>query len=118
MAEQDSDASAFHWELLKLLLQVAWADDVVHPSERYVIMQLALRFGLSDERIAELERHLNGRGLESLPPPNVALLRTRKEQAMDAASQLAIADDDIHEAENELLQELHMLLNDGRDERE
>ena len=113
MSDQDDERAAFHWELLKLLLQVAWADDVVHPAERYVVLHFALRFGVSDEQIAELERHLDGSAPVSLPPPNFALLRRRKEEAMDAAQQLVIADDEIRDAENELLAELHVLLSEG-----
>jgi hypothetical protein len=104
---------AFHWELMKLLLQVAWADDEVVESEHRIVLGLGERLGLSSERMAELTEHLTTG--KSLPPPDLGVLRARKHDALHAAEQLVLADDEISDEENLLLAELTALLGGGED---
>jgi hypothetical protein len=109
----DDSKAVFYWELLKLLLQVAWADGAVKPPERRIILGLGKRFQLSGEQLAELEVHLNGGTL--LPAPNFDLLRSRSEEVLLAAEQIVLLDDDIDDEENALLVELHAMFgNTGR----
>lgn len=106
----DADKSEFHWELMKLLLQVAWADDEVQGAERRLILGLAERLGLPLERRAELDCRLEGLG--SLPPPNLSLLKARKDEVIQTAEALVMSDESIADDENHMLQQLHELLDD------
>ena len=105
--DTDDNKAAFHWELLKLLLQVAWADGQIKPSERRIILGLAGRLGASPEQIDELKLHLDG--TTTLPAPNFDLLRSRGEEVMEAAEQLVIANDVYDDEENALLAQLHTI---------
>jgi hypothetical protein len=102
------DKSAFHWELVKLMLQVAWADDAVEPVERKIVEGLAERLSLPNENLEELRTCLDGR--QSLPPPDMQLLRGYKEEATQLAEQLVIIDDEVTDDENRLLAELNEML--------
>ena len=106
----DADKAEFHWELMKLLLQVAWADDEVQGADRRLVLGLAERLGLSVERRAELDCRLEGLG--SLPPPNMAMLKARKAEVIQTAEAVVMSDETIADDENEMLQQLHQLLDD------
>lgn len=81
---------AFHFEVLKLLLQVAWADGVVAPEEAALLHELGTEWKLGAAELQVLEAHLKaGRGL---PQPNLALLRERANQTMDVARQMVMSD--------------------------
>lgn len=102
------NTEAFHWELLKLMLQVAWADDVIQPEEERIILGMAKRLSLDDSQIAEITTHL--RGEAPLPPPNMQILRERKDEVIQVAEQLVLSDNDIAEEENEVLTQITELL--------
>lgn len=104
----DAGKREFHWELMKLLLQVVWADDAVATPERRVLLGLANRLSLDAEQIGAVERLLDGG--EALPPPNLTLLRSRRDEVVEAAEQLVLADEEITDDENRLLAELNALL--------
>jgi uncharacterized tellurite resistance protein B-like protein len=104
----DTDKAEFHWELMKLLLQVAWADDEVQGAERRLVLGLAERLGLSVERRAELDCRLEGLG--SLPPPNMTMLKARKAEVIQTAEALVMSDENVADEENDMLQQLHELL--------
>jgi uncharacterized tellurite resistance protein B-like protein len=107
----DADKSEFHWELMKLLLQVAWADDEIQGQERRLILGLAERLGLPLERRAELDCRLEGLG--SLPPPNMGVLKARKAEVLQVAESLVLSDERLDDDENSMLAQLHELLGDG-----
>ena len=102
------DKQEFHWELLKLMLQVAWADDVIEPEEKWAIISKAERLQLNEAQIAELETHLRGEG--PLPPPNMQILRGRKDEVIQVVEELALADDHIADEENQVLAQITELL--------
>jgi uncharacterized tellurite resistance protein B-like protein len=109
--EGKSGKANFHWELIKLLVQIAWADDEIAPQERRVVVGLASKLELSPEQIAEVEALLDGGA--PLPPPNMQLLRSRSAEVISAAEQIVMVDDEIAEDENRVLAELHSLLSSG-----
>ena len=100
--------SAFHWELMKLLLQVAWADDHIAPQERRMLMGMAERLSLSPERVKEIEACLEQGA--SLPAPDMTLLRNRREEVIEAAEHIVLIDNEITDDENRVLAELNTLL--------
>lgn len=102
------DKAAFRWELMKLLLHIVWADDDVADEERRVLLGLAQRLKLSGGQTQLLHECLNG--TTPLPPPNIALLRARRAEVIEAAEQLVLADTEISDDENRVLAELHVLL--------
>ncbi len=106
-AEKSLEKKAFHWELMKLLLQVAWADDRVVPQERRVLVGLAQKLSLEPARITEIDACLEG---AALPPPDMQLLRSRRAEVIEAAEQIVMVDDEIADDENSVLAQINELL--------
>jgi uncharacterized tellurite resistance protein B-like protein len=102
------DKAVFRWELMKLLIQIVWADDEVAPEERRVLLGLAERLALSAEQIELVSACLDGG--TPLPAPNMSILRERRDEVIQAAEQLVLADTEIAEDENRVLAELSALL--------
>jgi uncharacterized tellurite resistance protein B-like protein len=103
-----SDDEVFQVELLKLLLQTAWADMEVQEAERGLVLGRARAVGLPAGRIAELEAYLDGR--ERLPPPDLGLLRWRREEVLDAVREVLYSDSRMLRSEEVVLQQIEALL--------
>ncbi len=97
-------------ELVKLLVQVAWADHELAQEEVTTIRHLARALDTSPAFRRDLEDWL--RGQQKLPPPDLALLRQDRDRVMRLCTQVVIADAAIRVDENELLHDLHALLAD------
>jgi Tellurite resistance protein TerB len=98
----------FRVELIKLLLQVAWADHRAVRAEAELIRELCHKLGLSTEERAQVEQWLvRERGL---PVPNLDVLRPNKAAVMAAARMMVLADDRIATEEAALLSELEAAL--------
>lgn len=98
----------FALELVKLLLQVAWADDDVAPAEAEALLGFARRSGSSDDELGELAAMLSGRA--PLAPPNLGLLKARRTDVLRAVKQLLLADLELAEEEEYLLVQISALL--------
>lgn len=98
----------FRLEVLKLFLQLAWADHEIQPEEAETLRSTARRFGLGEDEFARLERYLDGS--ERLPAPNLGLLRPRKQEVLAAVRTLLSSNLEIVAEERELLAELETLL--------
>ena len=108
-----SDASAlppraFTLELVKLLLQVVWADHGVAPAEAEALLGFARRNGLSEEEQQSLAAMLSGRA--PLAPPNLGLLKARRTEVLRAVKDLLLADLEIAEEEEDVLGQIAALL--------
>lgn len=99
---------SFNLEVLKLLLQAAWADDEIQPQERELIQTHARTLQLAPDEVVELETYLNGHA--PLPPPNLGLLRLRREEAIQAVRTLLLVDDRLEESETIILEQVEELL--------
>jgi uncharacterized tellurite resistance protein B-like protein len=110
VSDPEAEKAGFRWELMKLLLQVAWADDRIADQERRILTGLAGRLSLGPERTEALE-HCLEQGTP-LPAPDMALLRSRRAEVIEAAEQLVMVDGEIDDDENRMLVELHALLGD------
>jgi tellurite resistance protein len=88
-------------ETLKLLLQVAWADDTLDPKEREAVVKLGPDWGVPEETMTMLLKHLDlGK---PLPQPNLKLLRQHRDVVLAAAEWFVGVDGVIDETEKEFL---------------
>jgi len=107
MATPSADEQ-FNVEVLKLLLQVAWADDEVAERERALILGAARSWGVQEKTIASLMERLDTG--EPLPSPNLSLLKTRPDEALEAARALVAADGKVTEEEKEMLEQIRQMI--------
>lgn len=103
-----SEKATFYWELMKLLLQVAWADDTVAPEERHTLRALGERLRLDGSQLEIIDSCLEGR--RSLPPPNMALLRGHRDDVLKAAEHIAMADKIVTTDEQSIMDGLNSML--------
>lgn len=95
-------------ETLKLLLQVAWADDTLDPKEREAVVKVGAKWAVPEETMAVLLKHLDlGK---PLPQPNMGLLRQHRELVLTAAEWFIGVDGVIEESEKEFLVTVSELL--------
>lgn len=95
-------------ETLKLLLQVAWADDVLDPKERETVASLGPAWGVPDDVLTMLLKHLDMG--KPLPQPNLALLRQHRAEVIAAAEWFIGVDGVIEEAEKDFVTTVRELL--------
>src|SRR5262249_45966104 len=81
-----SEDTIFHIEVVKLLLQVAWSDEDLDPSEREQIRASAVKWGVPPADLHILMERLD-QG-EPLPVPNLKLLRKKPDVAISACRRL------------------------------
>ena len=98
----------FAFELLKLLLQVAWADDEVAPAEADALLAYGRKSLLSEDKLELLGQCLAGR--VPLPPPNLGFLKERRLDVMRAVKELLISDLHVAEEEETILEQISTLL--------
>jgi uncharacterized tellurite resistance protein B-like protein len=98
----------FAFELVKLLLQVAWADDDVAPAEAEALLAYARKNLLSQDKLELLAGCLAGR--TPLPAPNLGLLKARRLDAMRAVKELLMSDRHVATEEEAILEQIATLL--------
>ena len=86
-------------ELIKLLLQVAWADDVVSDAERSSLLATAERVAGADG-LALLDAVFSLKA--PLPPPNMGLLARHRGEVLKEVARLG-AVDGLHKDELDLV---------------
>ena len=99
---------AFDTEIIKLLLQVAWADDKVDAHEKDMIFGLARSWFVPEPELKVLMERLD-QG-QPLPQPNLGLLRTRADTVLEAARGLVLSDGKVAEEESAMVQQLIEML--------
>jgi len=103
-----SSAGSFAAELVKLLVQVAWADHDVAGAEAETLLTFARKSGLSDAELTHLSEMLAGRA--PLAPPNLSLLKPRRTEVLRAVKDVLLSDLELAEEEEELLGQISALL--------
>jgi uncharacterized tellurite resistance protein B-like protein len=98
----------FSFELLKLLLQVAWADDDVAPEEAEALLAYGRKSLLSQDKLELLSQCLAGRA--PLPPPNLGFLKERRLDVMRAVRELLLSDLSVADEEQAILEQISLLL--------
>ncbi len=96
-------------EILRLLIQVAWVDHEIADAERDHILNVARNAELDEAELTELAGALSGDA--QLPAPDLGYLREHKDQALQAAAELASLDRRVSGEENETLRQIRDLLN-------
>ena len=99
---------SFASELVKLLVQVAWADHDVAAAEAEALVAFARRQGLSQTELDALQAMLTGRA--PLAPPNLGLLKPRRTEVLRAVKELLLSDLEVAEEEEEILSQIAELL--------
>lgn len=108
MSEARISDGVFASELVKLLLQVAFADHEVAPAEAEALLTYARRRSLPEAEVAALQAMLTGRA--PLAPPNLGLLRQRRTDVLRAVKELLLSDLEVAEEEEEILSQIAALL--------
>ena len=103
-----TEETIFHIEVVKLLLQMAWSDDELDPSEREQIRMAATKWGVPPQDLQMLMQRLDEG--EPLPVPNLKLLRKKPEAAIAAARRLMLSDGKIQAGEAEMLAQIKEML--------
>ena len=96
------------YEILKLLVQVAWADDDISEREAHHILTTAQSAGIGAQAFHELQAALSGQG--KLPAPNLGLLREHAQEALASAEMFVRGGSEVAQSEIETLQQLRELL--------
>lgn len=95
-------------EIIKLLMQVAWADGSVAPDEAAAIVGHARAAGLGERALAALDSCLTGSS--RLPAPDLGFLRQHRQEALDAADKIVRRDAEISDEEVEIIAQIQQLL--------
>ena len=91
-------------EILKLLIQVAWADHEIAADERAMLEDRARATGLGEQAVATLHRFLATEA--KLPAPDFGFLRLHRDAAIAAAEKMVHSDDSVSDSEEEVLAEI------------
>jgi uncharacterized membrane protein YebE (DUF533 family) len=95
-------------EILKLLIQVAWADHEIADDERAMLEARARASGLGEQAVATLQRFLATEA--KLPAPDFGFLRAHRDAAIAAAEKMVHSDAQVSDSEEEVLSEIRQLL--------
>jgi hypothetical protein len=95
-------------EIVKLLMQVAWADGEVAYQEMRHVLGWARDADLSEAQLSTIEACL--RGDSKLPPPDLGLLRAHRDEALKAVEALIGSDEIVVEDEQDALAQIRELL--------
>jgi uncharacterized tellurite resistance protein B-like protein len=99
---------SFRIEIIKLLLQVAAADDDIDPNEAAMVFDLARQWQLPAEDVKSLEQVVVDKG--RLPPPNLSLLKARKAEVLQLARTLQYADGSVAADEQAIIEQISQML--------
>lgn len=102
------------FELLKLLVQVAWADHELHRDEIESLLQVADALLPSDERLEAVEAWIEGR--EPLPPPDLKQLRGHRSAVLLEVKRVLQADGRVTLDEESMYAHVKRLLDEERAE--
>jgi uncharacterized tellurite resistance protein B-like protein len=101
-------ASRLSLEIIKLLLQVAWADDRMTEDEKAHIWRVAGAAGIGEDDAAELQACLEG--TRPLPAPDFGFLRAHRDAALQAAHDMVTMDHEVARGEVLVLEQIRELL--------
>ena len=107
-AGKELSTAALASELVKLLVQVAWADHDVAPEEAEALLSYARRSGLREHELSSIAAMLAGRA--PLTPPNLGLLKPRRPEVLRAVKELLLSDLAVAEEEEDILNQIAALL--------
>lgn len=100
----------FNFEVIKLLLQSAWADLEIDRAEEELILKRAEALNLLPGDMQKIRAYL--RGDEPLPPPDMGLLKVHRQEVLQAVREVLVCDSKIAQDEKVIWEEIYSLLND------
>lgn len=98
----------FNTEIIKLLLQIAWSDRQLSHAEHLVIFGLGRSWNVPEADLQSLLATLKAGG--PLPEPDLAILRTRPDDVLEAARALAVSDGSFADSEKALIERIQAKL--------
>lgn len=98
----------FNIEVLKLLLQVAWADGNVDEREALTILGLGRSWSVPEAEIQTLRDRLTQGS--PLPQPDMSLLKTRPDEVLEAVRAMVFADGKLKRDEGEMVKQIAQML--------
>lgn len=103
-----TDEDRFNIEVLKLLLQVAWADGEVEEREAMMILGLGRSWSVPESELTTLREKLD-KG-DPLPQPDMALLKSRADDAIEAVRAMVFADGKLKRDERDMVKQIAEML--------
>lgn len=103
-----SDEDRFNIEVIKLLMQVAWADGDVDDHEAQAILGLGRSWSVPEAELKELRERLT-KG-DPLPQPDMALLKTRADETIEAVRAIVFADGKLKRDEGQMVKQIAQML--------
>ncbi|MFL5319419.1 MAG: TerB family tellurite resistance protein [Myxococcaceae bacterium] len=98
----------FNIEVIKLLLQVAWADGEVDEREALMILGVGRSWNVPELELKELRERLE-KG-NPLPQPDMALLKTRSDEVLEAVRAMVFADGKLKRDEGDMVKQIAIML--------
>lgn len=98
----------FNTEIIKLLLQIAWSDRQLSHAEHLVIFGLGRSWNVPEADLQALLATLKAGG--PMPEPDLAILRTRPDDVLEAARALAVSDGSFAASEKALIDRIKGML--------
>lgn len=98
----------FNTEIIKLLLQIAWSDRQLSHAEHLVIFGLGRSWNVPEADLQALLATLKAGG--PMPQPDLAILRTRPDDVLEAARALAVSDGSFADSEKALIDRIKGML--------
>lgn len=98
----------FNVEVLKLLLQVAWADGNVDEREALALIGLGRSWSVPESELKVLRERLE-KG-DPLPQPDMAVLKTRPDDVLVAVRAMVFADGKLDRDEGEMVKQIADML--------
>lgn len=99
---------AFHSEVLKLLVHIAWADGVVEEAEIAAIKELGLSWNVPPAELEQVVTRLQNR--QAAAAPNMQLLRANPRAVMNAVREVVMSDGRLDLEELDVLGTVAQLL--------
>jgi hypothetical protein len=101
---QLTDEDRFGIELLKLMLQVAWSEGTTNLREKHLLQGVGRSRSVPEPELRKL-LHLLEAG-KPLPSPNMAILKPRSDEVLEAVRALIAADGRVAPEEQTMLEKI------------
>jgi tellurite resistance protein len=106
-----SEGDRFNLEVLKLLLNLAWVDGEVAQQEVNMLLGLGRSRSVPEGALQQLKASVDAGRRPA--EPDFDLLRTRSDEALQAARALVLVDGRVHPEETALLKRVQAALMGG-----
>jgi uncharacterized tellurite resistance protein B-like protein len=98
-------------EMMKLLMQVAYAEGKTNKAERRVIEEVGRNLKMPERELQNLLKFFDSG--QRLPPPDMSVLKARQKETLDAVRALISADGQIANDELTAFEQIQALIKKG-----